>query len=72
MTHRNLTGLVRRLWDWYNLISKGHTVALLPAGKIGDRTYVTDANATTYNSIVAGGGSNVVSVLYNGTNWVIS
>jgi len=38
----------------------------------GARAYVTDANATTFNSIVAGGGSNIVPVMCNGTNWVIA
>lgn len=50
---------------------KGYIVATLPTGTQGDLAFVTDANATTYNSIVAGGGSNVVKVFYNGTNWVI-
>ena len=51
--------------------SKGYAVANLPAGAVGDRAHVTDANATTFNSIVAGGGANVVPVFFNGTNWVI-
>lgn len=50
------------------------TVAALPAaataGK-GARAYVTDANATTFLSIVAGGGANEVPVVSNGTNWLI-
>ena len=57
----------------YQLNHTGYTVAGL-AGLTpvtGDREYVTDANATTFNSIVAGGGSNIVPVFYNGTNWVI-
>lgn len=37
----------------------------------GTRRVVTDANATTFLSTVAGGGSNVVPVMSNGTNWVI-
>lgn len=49
------------------------TVAQLPAaGTPGRRAYVTDANATTFMSIVSGGGSNVVPVFDNGTNWVIA
>lgn len=48
------------------------TVSALPAaGTAGRRAYVTDANATTFNSTVAGGGSNKVPVHDNGTNWVI-
>ena len=53
---------------------KGYTVAglaaLTPAA--GDRAFVTDADATTFASIVAGGGANVVPVFYNGTNWIIA
>lgn len=48
------------------------TVALLPASApVGRRMYVTDANATTFNSTVAGGGANKVPVWFNGTNWII-
>lgn len=51
----------------------GYTVATLPGTPSqGDRTFVTDATATTFYSIVAGGGANVVPVFYNGTNWVIA
>lgn len=39
-----------------------------PAGRVG---FVSDANATTFNSIVAGGGSNFVPVFSDGTNWRI-
>lgn len=50
------------------------TVAGLPsaatAGK-GARSFVTDATATTFLSIVVGGGSNNVPVVSNATNWVI-
>ena len=37
----------------------------------GARMFVTDANATTFLSIVAAGGSNKVPVVSNGTNWLI-
>jgi hypothetical protein len=50
------------------------TVAsLVAAGTAGAgaRSYVTDANATTYLSVVAGGGSNKVPVFSDGTNWLI-
>lgn len=51
----------------------GYTVATLPATpSTGARCYVTDANATTFASTVAGGGANVVPVFYNGTNWIIA
>lgn len=48
-----------------------YTVATLPAGVKGQRAFVSDANATTFASTVAGGGSNNVPVFYNGTNWLI-
>lgn len=49
------------------------TVATLPAVNVlvATTAFVTDANATTFNSIVAGGGSNKVPVTYDGTNWRI-
>jgi hypothetical protein len=47
--------------------------ALVAAGTAGAgaRAVVTDANATTFHSIVAGGGANVVPVFSDGTNWRI-
>lgn len=49
-----------------------YTVAQLPsAAPLGSRMCVTDANATTFNSTVAGGGSNAVPVWFDGTNWKI-
>lgn len=47
--------------------------ALVAAGTVGAgaRAVVTDANATTFHSIVAGGGANVVPVFSDGTNWRI-
>jgi len=50
------------------------TVSGLPtcnSGANGTHSSVTDANATTFLSTVAGGGSNNVPVYCNGTNWVI-
>lgn len=50
------------------------TVAkLLPVAQagVGARAFVTDANATTFASIVAGGGANKVPVYSDGTNWRI-
>lgn len=72
-----LTGLR----DWATTITAGlgesgatsFTVATLPTavGKTGVRYMVSDANATTFNSIVAGGGANIVPVFSNGTTWRI-
>lgn len=50
------------------------TVAALPAAATagnGARAFVSDANATTFQSIVAGGGANNVPVFSDGTNWRI-
>ncbi len=49
-------------------------VGSLPAAATagaGARHMVTDANSTTFNSIVATGGANVVPVFSDGTNWRI-
>jgi hypothetical protein len=47
--------------------------ALPAAGTIGagGRAFVNDANATTFASVVAGGGANGVPVYSDGTNWRI-
>lgn len=50
------------------------TVANLPSAATagaGARATVSDANATTFASTVAGGGANVVPVYSDGTNWKI-
>jgi hypothetical protein len=43
----------------------------LPTGFATQRAFVNDASATTFHSIVAGGGANYVPVFYDGTNWRI-
>ena len=51
-----------------------YTVATLPSAAtsgIGARSFVSDANATTFASIVAGSGANKVPVYSDGTNWRI-
>lgn len=51
-----------------------YTVSGLPSASTvgaGTRAAVTDANATTFNSVVAGGGANFVPVISDGTNWRI-
>ena len=50
------------------------TVALLPAAATvgaGARAFATDANASTFASTVAGGGSTFVPVYSDGTDWKI-
>lgn len=46
------------------------TVATLPAGAQGDMAYVTDANAPTFLTAVAGGGAIKTPVFFNGAAWV--
>lgn len=50
------------------------TVANLPSASTagaGARAMVSDANATTFNSVVAGGGANVLPVFSDGSSWRI-
>jgi len=50
------------------------TVAALPTSPApitGARAFVTDANATTFASVVAAGGANGVPVYFDGTDWRI-
>ena len=72
----------RRRWtpDWYDWLVEFSAptpvvkVANLPsaAGQgTGARAWVTDATATTFLSVVAGGGLNRVPVVSDGTNWLI-
>ena len=54
--------------------SPATTVAALPSATTvgaGARSFVTDANATTFLSTVAAGGANKVPVVSDGTNWLI-
>jgi|688.fasta_scaffold271634_2 hypothetical protein len=51
--------------------SRPNTVAVLPSPTLGSRSFVTDANNTTFNTRVFGGGSNAVPVFSNGTYWLI-
>jgi hypothetical protein len=51
-----------------------YTVATLPSAVtsgVGARAFVSDANATTFASIVLTGGANKVPVYSDGTNWRI-
>jgi hypothetical protein len=50
----------------------GFTVATLPAGTVGMRTYVTDALAPSFGATVAGGGAVTIPVFHNGTNWIVA
>jgi hypothetical protein len=46
-----------------------YTVATLPTGPLGAIAYVTDALSPAYNTTVVGGGSSVVRVFFDGSNW---
>jgi hypothetical protein len=50
----------------------GYTVATLPAGTVGMRTYVTDALAPSFGVAVAGSGAVTIPVFYNGANWIVA
>lgn len=52
-------------------VAPGLVSALPLAGTQGRRGMVTDATVTTFASIVAGTGSNIVPVYDDGTNWRI-
>ena len=52
------------------IIGTGFTVATLPTGTIGMRTYVTDALAPTFLGVLVGGGAIKAPAFYNGTAWV--
>ena len=47
------------------------TVSALSTATVGKRALVSYATTTTFGSIVAGGGANVVPVYADGTNWRI-
>jgi hypothetical protein len=71
---RSLRERVAALIRDYNLRHATSTVANLPPAAdvpYGQRTNVTDANATTFNSIVVGGGANPVQVWSDLTDWRI-
>jgi hypothetical protein len=54
------------------LRTTGFTVATLPTGTVGMRTYVTDALAPSFSATVVGGGAVTIPVFYNGTNWIVA
>lgn len=51
-------------------ITKGYTVATLPAGVLGMVAHVTDALAPAFLTAVVGGGAVKSLVFYNGAAWV--
>ena len=74
----SLTNIFREHANSINGLTNGFsnltvfTVATLPTvGVKGRRAFVSDANATTFASIVAGSGSNTIPVYDDGTHWRI-
>lgn len=59
--------------DTQPMVDPAYVVANLPTASLfaGARALVVDANATTFASVVAGGGANIVPVYSTGSNWVI-
>lgn len=54
-----------------SVVTTPGTVAQLPTGVKGMRSFVTDATAATFGSAVTGGGANNVPVWHNGTAWKV-
>jgi hypothetical protein len=61
------------VFDGYTISTPKTVTNLIAAGTVGAgaRSFVTDATATTFASVVAGGGANGVPVYSDGTNWRI-
>ena len=69
-----LTNSLTSLVSIANTSSTIYTVNTLPDAAIagvGARTFVSDSSVTTFNTTVAGGGTNTVPVFSNGTNWKV-
>jgi hypothetical protein len=69
-TSSNLNSLV----TVFNTSTKVYKVANLPSAitsTAGARTFVSDSSVTTFNTTVAGGGTNTVPVFSDGTNWKV-
>lgn len=64
-TEVNFNDLLRSMFVPACLVSE------LPTATAGVRGFVTDANATTFASVVAGGGTDGVPVYFDGTSWRI-
>ena len=77
----SLTTLVSFLSDAFTSLTASSyikvtpvTVANLPSAVtagMGARAFVTDANSTTFNAALVGGGSNEVPVFSDGADWRI-
>lgn len=66
------SGWFRRIAETFNANQAVTVVGgLSPSALIGQHSFVTDATATTFASIVVGGGGHSVPVYFDGTNWRI-
>lgn len=54
-----------------DLMSTDSTVAALPAGSKGMRTFVNNALTPTFGAAVVGGGAVVVPVYHDGVSWKV-
>jgi hypothetical protein len=51
---------------------KGYTYNNLPTGVVGDRAYITNGSAlNNYGQVATGGGTTVMPVFHDGSNWVV-
>jgi len=69
-----LSLIAQALQDGFPTTVGVSTVSGLPAAATagqGARRMVTDANSTTFNSVVAGGGTNILPVFSDGSSWRI-
>lgn len=67
---KNGTGTQRNLVPVTGTTTVGNLPAAATAGA-GARLMVTDSNTTTFMATVAAGGSNIVPVVSDGTNWKV-
>lgn|SRR5262245_30816902 len=71
---KELTTELNRISGIVDLATTATIVSSLPVASTagaGARAFVTDATATTFLSVVAGGGTTAVPVVSDGTNWLI-
>jgi len=50
---------------------QSYTVATLPTGTVGSKSFVTDALAPTFGAAVVGGGAVGIPVYHDGTSWKV-
>ena len=53
------------------LVTSTYTVATLPTGTVGSRSFVTNALSPTFGAAVVGGGAVGVPVYHDGTSWKV-